>query len=1218
MLKRYEKSESKMKKIILFLCSILISFTHFSQCIITSQPLSQQFCQNTPASPLTISVDDVNATFQWYSNTVNSNTGGTPILGATSSSFTPSSSNAGTFFYYCIISGCSNLTSDVAGVIVNPIPVITNSPPNGMAICGAYNGYPVNQYFQTNFPSYLSINSFYANASGSNPTQSFNGILNDNISYYGVGIANYQITPISYFGCSGVTHILTITGSSPATIQQPLGDIEICSGNSLNIALNNNNGNTYVWGAQSNSNVTGESSSQSSSLINDVLINTTSVNQVVLYFVTPYSPQNSICPTYPGETTFFSVTVKPAPILNVSDVTICSGATAQLIGNGTPSGGAYLWSGSGLSSPTNQQSQITVSPTTTTSYSASYTVNGCTTSDNVNVTVVQNPTASVNNSIICNGDSATLVASPAGGIYSWSDGTNIIGSGQTITVNPTITTNYTVTVIVAGCSTITATSTVTVNQTPTVSVNNSTICSGSQATLIAIGSPVNTGTYLWSTFATSASINVNPTNTTNYTVIYTLNGCASQPVSTEVTVNPIPTLNVSDTTICGGVSVQLAGNGSPSSGTYLWSGPNLSAPSNQQSQITVSPTTTTSYSVSYTVNGCVINDNVTVSVNPIPIFNYFYSSWLCGTIDSLNVWVNQPGSISTSEISNGINYNSAWIYNLNSLPELNEYITFTFTNSLNGCTYTDSTYINTLQNFISDQVIDTTIHPCQYFGQLQLPNNDYWIDTSLNSPYEYIINNWNGNDFVHFNNYPNGYENTTLIGYTETPNGCLVDTININFFADTSGSNSVFSCGDNAIQLNGNQGINADSMVWTSWYNGISINFNNSSNLNALYYPNQAEYDQGFVIFSLEAFYPHCLFQDTSVLYISLGANVYTGNDTTICAHSPIVINSSGVNSTVWNSGNVDGDIVVLDSGNYQFIVTGYSGYNNFCISTDTLNILVNALPNIDAGLDVAICFGDSALLNASSNSLSNIAWSNGAINLSYFNPLTSQSLIASVTENNCSNSDTLNITVNPNPQVNAGPDVFICEGDSVVLQGTGATFLEWTNSILNSVPFVPNQSDTFVLNGEDTNGCIGVDSLTISVYPHSDTTIIESSIGNYTWDVNNQTYSESGVYTGVVTNQFGCDSTITLNLTITTSSLEDSFGFTIVEIYPNPVVSQLNVVVDQSSIDSEYTITDMSGKIIMKGTVNAKQFQIDMSRLENGSYLIGVGGKLKVLVKQG
>ena len=117
---------------------------------------------------------------------------------------------------------------------------------------------------------------------------------------------------------------------------------------------------------------------------------------------------------------------------------------------------------------------------------------------------------------------------------------------------------------------------------------------------------------------------------------------------------------------------------------------------------------------------------------------------------------------------------------------------------------------------------------------------------------------------------------------------------------------------------------------------------------------------------------------------------------------------------------------------------------------------------------------------------------------------------------------------------------------------------------------------------------------------------------------MNNQTYSESGVYTGVVTNQFGCDSTITLNLTITTSSLEDSFGFTIVEIYPNPVVSQLNVVVDQSSIDSEYTITDMSGKIIMKGTVNAKQFQIDMSRLENGSYLIGVGGKLKVLVKQG
>ena len=963
--------------------------------------MSQQFCQNTPASPLTISVDDVNATFQWYSNTVNSNTGGTPILGATSSSFTPSSSNAGTFFYYCIISGCSNLTSDVAEVIVNPNPTAMASFGGS---CGG-NSYPLT--VQANVPStfyYCCINSYpncpftqYTYSPSTNETLSINSpsstIYTAGQGPYNDQFAIVEITPISQYGCVGSTVYSYITFGYQLYMPA-LNNIEICSGDNLNVVLNNSYSTTYNWSAQSNSNVTGESSSQNTNVINDVLINTTSVNQVVTYTVTPYSSSTFCGPVF-GQPTTFSVTVKPAPILNVSDVTICGGSTVQLIGNGTPSGGAYLWSGSGLSSPTNQQSQITVSPTTTTSYSASYTVNGCTTSDNVNVTVNQ------------------------------------------------------------------------------------------------------------------------------------------------------------------------------------------------------------------------VNFDFHVNINP------------CGTtLDTLTAYVNIPGGVlSTSEIP-GYGFGQFWSADQN-IPNLEQFVTFTYI--LNGCSYSDSVYVDSDHNFISDEVIDTTIHPCQSFGLFEIPKNDYWDDSDLNSNYEYIEQmSSSTTDFVHFTNYPNGYNNTTLIGYTESTNGCLVDTVNItfdnsqNFFADTSGNNWIYSCGENAVQLNGIQINNADSMVWTSWYNGYSGNFNNSSNLNALYYPDQADYDQGFVILTLQAFYPHCLFPDTSDLYISLGTNVYTGNDTTICAHSPIVINSSGVNSTVWNSGNVDGDIVVLDSGNYQFIVTGYSGYNNFCISTDTLNILVNALPNIDAGLDFAICFGDSALLNASSNSLSNITWSNGEINLSYFNPLTSQSLIASVTENNCSNSDTVNILVNSNPQVNAGSDVFICEGDSVVLQGAGATFLEWTNSILNGVPFVPNQSDTFVLNGEDTNGCIGVDSLTISVYPHSDTTIIESSIGNYTWDVNNQTYSESGVYTGVVTNQFGCDSTITLNLTITTSSLEDSFGFTIVEIYPNPVVSQLNVVVDQSSIDSEYTITDMSGKIIMKGTVNAKQFQIDMSRLENGSYLIGVGGKLKVLVKQG
>jgi len=68
--------------------------------------------------------------------------------------------------------------------------------------------------------------------------------------------------------------------------------------------------------------------------------------------------------------------------------------------------------------------------------------------------------------------------------------------------------------------------------------------------------------------------------------------------------------------------------------------------------------------------------------------------------------------------------------------------------------------------------------------------------------------------------------------------------------------------------------------------------------------------------------------------------------------------------------------------------------------------------------------------------------------------------------------------------------------------------------------------------------------------------------------------------------------------------------------VYPNPVVDQLNVVVDQSSIGTEYTITDMSGKILMKDQIPSQEFKIDMSGLSGGGYFINIEGKQKRIVK--
>ena len=91
---------------------------------------TQTVCFNGTVTALTVATAAGN-TYQWYSNTTNSNTGGTPISGATTGSYTPPSTTAGTTYYYAVIinttTGCTT-ASNVRGVIVLPELAITAQP----------------------------------------------------------------------------------------------------------------------------------------------------------------------------------------------------------------------------------------------------------------------------------------------------------------------------------------------------------------------------------------------------------------------------------------------------------------------------------------------------------------------------------------------------------------------------------------------------------------------------------------------------------------------------------------------------------------------------------------------------------------------------------------------------------------------------------------------------------------------------------------------------------------------------------------------------------------------------------------------------------------------------------------------------------------------------------------------------------------------------------
>jgi hypothetical protein len=144
------------------------------------------------------------------------------------------------------------------------------------------------------------------------------------------------------------------------------------------------------------------------------------------------------------------ITVNPAPIADAGpDKGVCDGNCTDLTASGAGLGGLYLWSNGSTNT------LINVCPTITTNYTVTVTdVNGCSDTDEVTVNVTTYPTANAgSDQTVCYspGVCASITASGAGvgGTYSWSTG----HTDASITVCPTSTTTYTVTVAdINGCS----------------------------------------------------------------------------------------------------------------------------------------------------------------------------------------------------------------------------------------------------------------------------------------------------------------------------------------------------------------------------------------------------------------------------------------------------------------------------------------------------------------------------------------------------------------------------------------------------------------------------------------------------------------------------------------------------------------------------------------------------------------------------------------------
>jgi PKD repeat protein len=173
-----------------------------------------------------------------------------------------------------------------------------------------------------------------------------------------------------------------------------------------------------------------------------------------------------------------TINVVVIPTIGVTSNSICSGSSTTLTASG---GTSYTWTPGGLTGA-NQ----TLNPAITTVYTVLGSNGTCTNAASGTVSVVTTPTVSVPNAAICAGSSTLITASGATN-YTWTPGA-LNGNSQTL--NPAASTNYTVKGANATCTNSTTFS-ITVNSNPTISVNSSAtaslVCISTTMTLTASG-----------------------------------------------------------------------------------------------------------------------------------------------------------------------------------------------------------------------------------------------------------------------------------------------------------------------------------------------------------------------------------------------------------------------------------------------------------------------------------------------------------------------------------------------------------------------------------------------------------------------------------------------------------------------------------------------------------------------------------------------------------
>lgn len=743
--------------------------------------------------------------------------------------------------------------------------------------------------------------------------------------------------------------------------------------------------------------------------------------------------------------------VPGAPISASADTSVCLGQSIQLNATG---GVAYFWSPADNLSCSQCPNPV-ATPTQTTSYQVQIATACNTYSRVVDVKTIElklGPDATV-----CNNASFTLNENGyQGGQYTWTGPAGLscyncpspVVSGLTTGVY-----NFIATVVTPQC-TIKDTIKITVvnGQQPQYTISpDKVLCAGQSVSLGGAGFP-NTF-YQWNSvpsgfISSNANPSVTPTQTTTYYLVAINTSCPVPSIdSVLMTVYQPPVLAVQgDTTICNGESV-LLGNTIPENGiTYTWTPDNGTLDSVDIANPLASPLQTTTYQLTATNPGCVVNEFVQVAVVNFDLtLSVPDSVRVCkGTPVPIQATLTPSGGIVTWTPLTGLQVTPN---GLSAVANPDEPTLYTATASVPGCSRKESVlvWVDSIPRNLEIRPSDTTI--CQ--------GNQVLLTSPVYEPAEYPIINFLWTPSLGQLTPDSLYNmvvqpDTTTLYRRVTISGACVDTTEANVIVIEPAQMEVIPsdttlCPGQSVAL---KVVYSDGVTDIKWAPPAGLSCTECDNPTAT--PLQT------TTYTVEGEKQGCPVSASGTVTVRALPAIDFPDDTQLCAGESVLLNSAFDPTATYNWTSTDPNFVPTNNPQPVVVQTVPTATytvtaNNGCANSGQVTITMT-IATLSVDGDTTICQNFPTNLIATGSLPGNYTWNTGQTgqNIQVTPAQTTTYTVVYTYGDNCQLSDDVTVTVQGvGPSVEFPTDNELCPGESAVLNAVatpGATY-NWTST---------------------------------------------------------------------------------------------------------------------------------------------------------------------------